>query len=295
MRAVWSFWTKPHRQGTLFQWSHELYALFSWVLSVKLGERHFDETALYTDDYGARLLVDGLGLEFNELSTGLNILDNYNPEWWALGKILTYSMESKPFVHIDYDVYLWKTLPSRLTVAPIIGQNPEYIDLSASWYYPQKFELIKKMNGWVPREVEWYGSHAGDIRAVCCGIFGGNNNPFIQYYAQQVFKTLLKPENQPLWRFLGEDNILVEQYLLSACIDYYTSHPIAHFSDVSIEYLFQSADEAFDPHMAKERGFTHLIGGAKRNKDSLHRLENRVRHDYPVYYNRCRHIVSTRR
>src|ERR1039458_675758 len=72
MRAVWSFWSKPykaHREGI---WASQKHHLLSWVLSVATASVHYPDTELYTDDWGAWLLVDQLGLVFGKVSTDLN-------------------------------------------------------------------------------------------------------------------------------------------------------------------------------------------------------------------------------
>jgi hypothetical protein len=54
-----------------------------------------------------------------------------------------------------------------------------------------------------------------------------------------------------------------------------------------MRYLLPSAAAAFNERWAACAGYTHLIGGAKRNEKLLERLEHRVRRDYPGYYERC--------
>jgi len=71
------------------------------------------------------MLVDGIGLEFDRVSTSLNALDAHDPGWWALGKLYTYRAQREPFVHLDNDVFLWRPLPERLASAPLLAQNPE--------------------------------------------------------------------------------------------------------------------------------------------------------------------------
>lgn len=75
MRAVCSFWSKPYRAGRSHPWSSEFHHALAWSLSLQEASRHYPDTWLYTDDDGARLLVDGLGLPFAHVSTGLNALD----------------------------------------------------------------------------------------------------------------------------------------------------------------------------------------------------------------------------
>ena len=106
-------------------WRSQAHHLFSWVLSLETVRKHFPRTAVFTDDEGARLLIDQLGLEFDEVSTELNALDQHDADWWALGKVWTYRAQSEPFIHFDSDVFLWNALPDLLTSASVIAQNPD--------------------------------------------------------------------------------------------------------------------------------------------------------------------------
>ena len=38
------------------------------------------------------MLVDELGLQFDQVSTELDSLSNIDPGWWALGKLVAYSL-----------------------------------------------------------------------------------------------------------------------------------------------------------------------------------------------------------
>jgi hypothetical protein len=74
-RAVWSFWSAPMAAGSgSGGWLESKYHLMSWVFSVEMARRHFRKIALVTDTPGADLLVDGLGLRFDEVSTELDAL-----------------------------------------------------------------------------------------------------------------------------------------------------------------------------------------------------------------------------
>lgn len=106
MRAVWSFWSKPHRTSRHYYWFSEFHHALAWSLSVQEARKHYPDTWLYTDDAGARLLVDKLQLPFAHVCTDLNALDGYAPGWWALSKLYAYRQQTEPFVHLDYDVFL---------------------------------------------------------------------------------------------------------------------------------------------------------------------------------------------
>jgi len=290
MNAVWSFWSKPYLEARKSIWCSERQHWLSWILSLQQARKFFGRTVLFTDDYGARMLVDGLQLEFDVVSTALNSLNDYDSKWWAAGKIYTYGSQNEPFIHIDNDVFLWKPLPVNPDTA-IFAQNPEYFDVGASFYMPEQIEsLVKHHGGWLPREWNWYRSSGLPQRAECCGVFGGGNTEFINYYAKLALEMIEHSANAHIWATLGEHverNILVEQYLLSACIEHYKNHQDSNHQSVDIHYLFNSMDDAFDPRKAADAGYTHLIADTKKNKALAKDLERRVEKDYPEAFEKC--------
>ena len=288
MIALWSFWSKPAITFDHDTWLTPFHHMLSWVLSVETAKKHYTETSLVTDDQGADLLITTLGLSFSSISTELNKLYSSDPHWWALGKLYSYRDQTMPFVHIDSDAYLWKALSSSMESAPLLTQNPEYFNVGESWYHPEKFTRIKEAGGWVPEELIWFMSLGPFQKAECCGIFGGNNLDFIHYYADSAIKMITHPKNAELWKELGADNILAEQYLLSAFYEYHKSHPPRRYGRLRMAYLFQNSEEAFSPEPPRKAGYTHLIGGAKKNSDIMRRLEQRVERDHPLLYYRCR-------
>jgi hypothetical protein len=292
MKAVWSFWSKPFRSRGTWAWSSQKHHLLSWVLSVERARLHYPHTTLYTDDAGARMLVEGSGLHFDHVSTDLNGLEDADPGWWALGKIWTYASQKEPFVHIDSDVFLWKPFPEKMVQADILIQNPEHFGRGALFYQPEVLEaaIHGVPDGWMPEEWEWYRSNGAVQQGECCGVFGGKRVDFINHYARQALKLLNHSANQAALRAMGDESehmVLVEQYLLSACIKYHQQREDSPYRGLTVAYLFSSMDEAFNPDNASRLGFTHLLAGAKRNQHVTEKLERRVKTDYPAQYERC--------
>lgn len=287
MNAVWSFWSKPYLETRRTAWHSEKQHHLSWILSFYLARKYFPKTLLVTDDYGADLLTGHLKLEFDRVSTSLNNLDNQDARWWALGKLCTYASQNEPFIHIDNDVFLWKPLPVD-SETKLFAQNPEYFEVGASFYMPEQVEmLIHHHGGWLPEEWIWYRSSGLPQRAESCGIFGGSDIEFIKYYAKLAMEMIMHPANNAVWNTLGENverNILVEQYLLTACIEYQKNHPDKKFPTIGIDYLFNSMDDAFNPSDAAEAGYTHLIADSKKDKKIVNDLEWRVKKDFPKAY-----------
>ena len=79
MKAVLSFWTKPHLSGRKANCASNKHHWLSWVLSLETAWRHYPEICLYSDSKGAEILVDRLGLKFSHVSTELDVLVDEDP------------------------------------------------------------------------------------------------------------------------------------------------------------------------------------------------------------------------
>jgi len=288
MRAVWSFWTMPYRARRGFSWERDHTHLLSWILSVGLAREHFDSIALHTDNAGAALLVDRLGLDFDHVSTSLNQLNGHDPDWWMQGKLHTYAEQQEPFVHLDCDVYLFKPLPERLMTAAVLAQNPEEVSPRAPWYDVEACELAIRAHGdgHIPPEWTWYRTFVPDQKAACCGIFGGHCLDFIRAYATTALAILDSPGNRHAFDWTKnkrEYNPFFEQYMLAACASYHK---------IGIEFLFDSWAHALAA--AGDSGFTHLMADAKRNPKVAARLEQRVAQGWPQAVERCQSLLSSK-
>src|SRR3712207_6765809 len=205
MRAVWSFWTRPFRAHHHQLWPSEAHHLLAWVLSVQTARRHFRSTSLVTDDDGARMLVDGIGLQFDHVSTELNVLADEDPDWWCLGKLYAYRAQNEPFVHIDSDCFLWSPLPERLRAADLVAQHPEWFPYDGpSYYRPGVLEAaVDDVGGWLPDALRRYASVRGG-GGVNCGIMGGRRVDFIREYADLGIRLVQHPSNQAAWAQLAD-------------------------------------------------------------------------------------------
>jgi hypothetical protein len=282
MRAVWSFWSKPYLAEKNFSWRTELHHRLSWILSVESARPHFASTALVTDDAGADLLVNTLGLRFDNLSTSLKDLADDDPDWWTLGKLMAYSQQEEPFLHIDSDAYLFRPPPEHAMNAPIVAQHPEGTAHSLPWYDVDRAELAIRLHGnrTIPEPWSWYRTFSSTQDAACCGIVGGQNTDFFRRYGETVLGILRAPANRHAfdeWPDKRVLNPMFEQYLLAAC---------AAHDNLPITYLFESHEHAANGG-ATLMGFTHLMGGAKSDDDLTRRLELRVAREYPDFYERA--------
>lgn len=295
MRAVWSFWSKPYLRTEGRTWGTPRHHLMAWGLSHRLARAHFEETMLVTDSAGKRLLVDRLGLEFDHVSTELDRLENADPGWWALGKLVAYGLQEVPFLHLDTDVFLWKKPEPAVLDAPVFAQCPE-VHGTAGEVSPQAIVRLFDRHGLsLPPEWSWSASRDGAFfREENCGILGGNRVDFLRHYATEAVRIATDPVHAAAWtEIVRKDgyNMLVEQFWLSACLEYHRSHPESAFRDVEIRHVFPSMDDAFDPRKAALAGFTHLLGDTKSHPEVADRLDRRLATLDPNFHRRCERVA----
>ena len=298
MRAVWSFWSKPFFAGKGNLWGEPLHHWLAWGLSLRQARKHHAETVLVTDLAGRELLVDCLGLQFTQVSTELESIRKADAEWWALGKLVAYSIQEHPFVHLDTDVFLWKPLPSGAANAPVFGQYLENYHSIDQWWGPRTVEqTFDRHNLVLPAEWHAGRSASGDrFSEINCGILGGNDTSFLRYFSELAIDLILNPINAPVWAELHDlnwFNHINEQFFLAACIDYHRSNPASPYRGVHCGYLFQTIEEAFDSAHAARVGFTHLLGDAKRNRSMLDRLQQRVQAEDLSFYRNCLQLTRS--
>lgn len=266
-KAVFSFWSKPYLKDGDARYfggfNNKKDFLYSWVLSVNCAKKIFPYVELVTDELGLEILKP-LNLPFTSIRVELNAIDDINPQLWAAGKIYAYLIQDKPFVHIDYDFYLWDNLDNA-GYSDIICQEVEN-DFVRGLYnnilerYINKSELIDS-------EICKYLFNFGkNVYALNCGIFGGNNINMINYYSKKSLNLFREMSNHSITdiNYLLDfaDSLLPEQHYLGMIVKNY---------GLKI-YCVRGSKK-----------MTHLISTSKKNNFSIEKLINRVNSDYPEY------------
>ncbi len=296
IRAVWSFWSRPFQAQKHALWRSPLHHLLAWGLSVRKAAQFYPDTMLVTDRAGKRLLVDQLGIPFRHVSTELDQLSEIDPAWFSLGKLVAYSIQDRPFVHFDADVFLWKPLPPHVAQASVVAQCPEYHNHGADSPLGRIESEFAAHGTRLP--IEWEltrARHNSWLREENCGIVGGSNVDFLRHFARTALHLVMSPENSAAWKSLGDPypfNWCLEQFLLAACVDYHQFQSNSPHHPVKVSYLFASVEEACDLNRAARVGFTHLWGGAKSHPEVSRRLEERVRREHPAYFRRCEQVIA---
>ncbi len=234
----------------------------SWALSCLTLRRHYDEVALYTDSAGKHVLIDLLHLPYTEVNV---IFDGFKclPRHWALAKVYTYSLQERPFIHVDGDVYLPNGIPDKVAESPLIAQNRE---VGTSYYRDMMERVIHNPNIKLP-ECIVKTIEEDALSSYNMGVFGGNDLEFIRRYCEEVF-SFLKANKLNDANSVNKDiecNIFFEQIVLAALADI-ESIDVGYIVDRLLPDEGYSVEDFCDFDHFDQSSILHLLGGHKRNK-----------------------------
>jgi len=108
LKAVYTHYSKPYNSDIRNSQTHWLFPYLEFLIlaySSAKSKKFFGKTVLVTDSYGKSLIVDSLGIPFDEVIVELDDIEKHN-RFWASGKIYGYTKaikEFEPFVHFDND------------------------------------------------------------------------------------------------------------------------------------------------------------------------------------------------
>ena len=78
--------------------------LYMMTLSLLLINKHYGKTKLYTDKENAKIIKE-IGLPYDEIDDTL--LNDFKTNTFSIPKLLVYSEQKEPFIHIDLDAFLF--------------------------------------------------------------------------------------------------------------------------------------------------------------------------------------------
>lgn len=284
MRIVQTFWTAGRNPlEHSFGWLRPEYNLMSWALSCLSLRRHYDEVALYTDEQGKHVLIDLLHLPYTEVNV---VYDEHlcPPQHWAYAKIKTYSVQTKPFLHVDGDVFLPKPLPEDIMAAPLIAQNKE----RGTEYYRKMMDcLLKESSLKLPEYLE-ETLREESISSYNMGVFGGHDLDFIHAFCE---KALAVCDTNMATCTNGNFNLLFEQILLANLaerekIPISTVCPGIYNDNGYTEWEFCNFSNFCESKLL------HLLGGHKRSKGTIWPFEKFMLRRYPNQTEQVLRIVT---
>jgi hypothetical protein len=262
-----------------FGWVKPEFHLMGWALSCLQLKKFYNKVELYCNSDAAKLLIDVLDLPYDKVNISHNNLHLINKDLWAIPKIFTYSLQEKPFLHIDGDVFIFSPFPETLLEKELIAQNPE----NATLYYTTTQDELMKHFQYFPSCVKRDFWSSIPIKGVNAGILGGNNIPFIKEYTKEAFEYINKNVKYfPSVNNLDRFNVFFEQHLFyslakdkNTLIDFLIDDVI---NDVEYKYLGNFHEVPF------RKSYLHLLGHFKRDEFTCLQMAAKLRELYPEYY-----------
>jgi hypothetical protein len=157
-------------------------------LSYYFASLHYENVYMVTDSKSKCLFED---IPFNDIYVELDDLNNmderYN-RYWSISKIKTVEFASKkgrPFMHIDYDVFLPKPLPDFLFEGDVFCQNPEPIGVFKNYNVDVMYKKYKYL-GYASTRVE---------NAYNTGLLGFTNVDFANKFATSALEFTFHKDN----------------------------------------------------------------------------------------------------
>jgi hypothetical protein len=278
MRIIQTFWSgnKDTILDASYGWYNSMYHIMGWVLSSNLLSKLYNELELYTDKKGYELLIKKLKLPYSKVHVLLDDLNRYDSNLWALSKLHVYSLQKKPFLHVDGDVFIWEKFDENLLQSKLIVQNLE----RGTDYYKNKWIKLKEDFVFIPEEILEEESKSENMYAYNFGIFGGSDLEFIEKYTNLALKFVnenIKNVNKE--KYL-DFNVFFEQYLFFCLSN--KKKKVSSFLNKTYndnEYVGFG-----DFKKVPKKKYLHLIGHYKRDLDVCKQMARQLLIEFPNEY-----------
>ncbi len=260
-------------------WPSMHHALCAMAYSCLTIHKQYPDIHLYTDDFGASLLINELKLPYKEVHTTLNNFD-VNLNLWALAKVCTYSLQEVPFIHIDNDIFIWERLPVRVETASLCAQNIERFD----GHYSEALDIMTRIFTQPKSDFPLFYSDNSRATAYNAGILGGRDIDFIHEYACEALNMYEdhKAEFHATGENIGMFNIVLEQLLFGMKVG---------IGEKTVESLIEanSLDEAVNKVIGISEApistkYVHCLGEIKKSLGVADQIKYRLKYEYPYWY-----------
>lgn len=243
-------------------------------LSVLCAKRNLMHTILYSDEKSAEALYSN-GVYFDQYNHSLAD-KNIPGEWWTMGKIETYGMQTHPFLHIDGDAFLF----DRVQENQVICQG---LDFKLN-YYQECVSRCKEAGCKFPDYFEDF-IQIDDYSEICynTGVFGGSNVKATYDYAQSALKFV--KDNNGAWEKLK--NVKNESSLFAIqeiCVMVEQLFMTAYMRSINQKVTCIVPDGA--NFIKSDYSYIHLAGGFKKQPVFIGLMHEKMRSVFPGEYQR---------
>ncbi len=282
LKITQTFWTaNKSLLEHSFWWYNPECHLMSWALSCLSLRENYDNVVLYTDSNGYKVFGELLKLPYSDIIVQYDKL-RCPDSHWAYPKMLTYSLQKEPFIHVDGDVYLPYRLDDSIESAGLIAQNKER---SGKHYRGMMNDILRrnlKLPGFLKAAIE-----RDSIPSYNAGVLGGNDLDFIQEYCQTAFRLIEDNRLNELTcaNINVNNNVFFEQVLFAALAEE-RGKTVTTVLDRTVRDDGYSYGCFCNLYMFERTKLMHIIGGHKRNLRFYELLAKTLLDRYPEYYKR---------
>lgn len=295
MKIVHSFWSKPSFHGNqnyensrkFGGWLSYKYFLLSTCFSCLTLRKHHGQVDFYSDSKGEEVFIKQLDLPYSNVSTVLNELEGEDHRLWVLGKLKVIKLQTKPFIHVDNDVFIWESLPINMLSNSLLAQSKHLLPSA----YKSNLKGVFDNFNHIPKCLAKVPTNSTTIANI--GIIGGTNIDFFQEYCETAYKFLNENlENLPKIN-IGGFNQIMDEYLFT-CLANELEHDVRFFINNT-----QCDNPNIDPYQHVLRfhlvplidKYIHVVGTAKQNAYACEQLELRLKYQFPEYYKRISEAI----
>ncbi len=293
MKPIMSFWSVPYLQNKHNKWIHEESFNLSWILSVESITKKYGKPFLYTDDAGEKFLTQKLNLKFESIDKSLNDLDSKYCSFFSLGKIFAIGVQDEPFIHFDYDLYIFDIIPRELFQNGLLFQREAVINFNKNINHSgspihRPDLLINK--DYVP---DWWknGYRNNMFKIFQTGIIGGTNIEFFTEYSNSIFNIINSASPEEWNQFDAEAKHSAKNHLISGygyapsyTLEEYTLFALAKKYNLSPRFLINS----YNIPLCK---FSHVSFEKKSVSDLQGRIVRRILSDHPHQAENVKEII----
>lgn len=259
-------------------WCRPEFNLMSWALSCLQLQKMHGNIEIYTNNAGAKLLVEDLNLPYTSIHLDLNTYSTPDSRLWALPKIYTYSLQKDPFIHIDGDVFLFEPLSARILTGDLVAQNIEV----ETEYYAQTKHILSEHLEYFPKYVHQDIISESPLYAVNAGILGGNDIDFFKHYTAEALKYVNK--NTECYKLIDANrfNVFFEQHLFYAMASKFEKKISCIYDNIYTDKGYSLIGNIYDaPHKSN---YIHLLGHFKKDLLTCMNMARKLQSMYPEVY-----------
>jgi len=192
-KIIYTYWTNGGNDYKLgFLNTDNMLHVFK--KSITSSKNLVTNVVVYCDQHGYDFL-------YGKIDTELVVIDyslyRFDSRYWNFPKLITYNLQTEPFLHIDIDAVVYKFDKT----AEVVSEYKRGVAYDISMYpsLENKQHILKYFNGWL----------------TCSGVLGGNNLDIFKELFNEVKDTVINSDG---YIILDKTRMIIEEVMISSLI-----------------------------------------------------------------------------